>query len=339
MLAVLDPCLVAPHRGQTIVEVGAYLESVTALRRDLVQNSLSLLASDEIYVILETHNLFPLRESIEAFLVGQDHDLAGAGADVARLLLDILARAESVEDHLGAYELATTTNNAADVLAPMCSCHPDFNDSTRNALDAAMAVSALEPAYKLDFLASHRVASTPYVAVNEYRTILSADGAFEIGPASIGFSVPIACTLDDALSVLDPGEILRCADVDTRLVELAIRAACLQQVPPVRGHGWLLGAQFIADIAVPSIRNNESLRRKVLRACCEIIGQTNVADSHPLRTGAGGSNPQVRSGIYQAWRQDVDYEWHIHFWKADGGLIQLASLRGHNYMGIPDPVS
>jgi hypothetical protein len=72
---------------------------------------------------------------------------------------------------------------------------------------------------------------------------------------------------------------------------------------------------------------------RLLRVIADVILGRNLADSHALRTGTGGNDPQRIRGDWKAWRHDIDYEYHLHFWK-NGRLVELANVVVHNDFSI-----
>lgn len=96
---------------------------------------------------------------------------------------------------------------------------------------------------------------------------------------------------------------------------------------------------FVEDVRALALGANEGLARRVLRACAEIVTETNLDATHALRENAGGASPQVRSYGLRAWRRRVDAEYRIHYWSGEGGEVRFASLRVHNDYNIPGPTA
>ena len=63
---------------------------------------------------------------------------------------------------------------------------------------------------------------------------------------------------------------------------------------------------------------------------------TICAATHALRSGAGGGNRQRMRGKDSAWRRDVDYEYHLHYWECEAGNVELANLVVHNEFSISE---
>ncbi len=82
---------------------------------------------------------------------------------------------------------------------------------------------------------------------------------------------------------------------------------------------------------------DETRIRMLLRACTETILETDLRDTHALRTSVGGNAKQItrdRDGA-SAWRRDVDHEHHLHYWQTPRG-VELVLLVKHDDFRIPE---
>ena len=84
--------------------------------------------------------------------------------------------------------------------------------------------------------------------------------------------------------------------------------------------------------------NPEDLIPKLLRSVMETAERVNIGSTHALRENQSGGAPQRRRGSdgASAWRRDVDYEYHLHYWECPDGMVELASLGPHNDFAIPE---
>lgn len=87
---------------------------------------------------------------------------------------------------------------------------------------------------------------------------------------------------------------------------------------------------------VEALHPTEQLAAKVLRAIVETLERSNMADTHALRTGPGGADPQRMRGGDKAMRRDVDYEYHLYYWQCSDGTVEIASVVVHNDFSIPE---
>ncbi|OEH86575.1 hypothetical protein BHU72_09955 [Desulfuribacillus stibiiarsenatis] len=64
------------------------------------------------------------------------------------------------------------------------------------------------------------------------------------------------------------------------------------------------------------------------------IFQENMVDTHALRTGKGPEDPQKKRGEDKAWRRDIDYTFHLHYWLGMNS-VEFAKIVIHDDMSIP----
>ena len=115
-----------------------------------------------------------------------------------------------------------------------------------------------------------------------------------------------------------------------RLLERGISA--LMAAPP-----WTVGLNFFASIDALSILRQENRIKELLRACVESILSENLSATHALRIGAGPNEPQRirrRDGA-KAFRRDINYDYHLHYWETSAGP-EFAAVVTHNDMTIPE---
>lgn len=100
---------------------------------------------------------------------------------------------------------------------------------------------------------------------------------------------------------------------------------------------WSFGIEFIQTVRELGFGNlgHSSRIETLLRACSETILRQNMQDTHELRTGAGGNSPQRQRGNQGAWRRDIDYDYHLHYWSGEK-RVEFAKVVIHNDMSIPD---
>ena len=146
------------------------------------------------------------------------------------------------------------------------------------------------------------------------------------------------------LECIDECTVLRRASDDIA-VELACRIAVFK-AGQARGDesdwedivGWRVGRQF-RDRAQRCCRDApDGFPARLLRAVAEAIEGESLQAVHPLRIGSGGNDPQRRRARdnAKAWRRDVDYEYHLHYWELQDGSIELTSVGPHNDFSMPE---
>ena len=153
----------------------------------------------------------------------------------------------------------------------------------------------------------------------------------------------VACSgFNDFLLSLDAVTILRAA-TGSEDVAVAVRLG-LYRAWSTRGNprdwsdlpSFRLGLHFFDSLVEHHVMSGSGLADRVMRCLLETVGHEKLADTHALRTGQGGGNPQRARGKDLAWRRDVDREYHLHYWECDTGIVELARLVVHNDFSIPE---
>ena len=99
--------------------------------------------------------------------------------------------------------------------------------------------------------------------------------------------------------------------------------------------GFRFGCEFYRRMRACEQGGSSGLVDKTLRALAETIDKQKMRDVHEKRTGMGGDDPQEKRGQDKAWRRDIDYEYHLHYWECADGTIEFASVGPHNMFEIP----
>jgi hypothetical protein len=105
------------------------------------------------------------------------------------------------------------------------------------------------------------------------------------------------------------------------------------KLPPFRfGHRFVNIADEVCSIKI------SDLVPKLIRSIVETLEQINLHAVHALRVNDSGGSPQrIRaSDNAKAMRRDIDYEYHLHYWECNCGLIEFASMGPHNDFRIPE---
>jgi hypothetical protein len=67
----------------------------------------------------------------------------------------------------------------------------------------------------------------------------------------------------------------------------------------------------------------------------DTVEDLRLAATHALRTGAGANTGQRSRGPDLAWRRDVTYDHHLHYWqRGDDGSKELSCVVTHNCFDI-----
>ena len=97
---------------------------------------------------------------------------------------------------------------------------------------------------------------------------------------------------------------------------------------------WHIGTQFINSAYGQGFLNDKAKIERLLAKMAETVVGLNLPQTHQLREDIGGSAHQKMRGKDAAWRRDLDYEFHLHYWKTIHGT-EFASVVIHNDFSIP----
>ena len=151
----------------------------------------------------------------------------------------------------------------------------------------------------------------------------------------------------DFITTMNEYELFRAGDRIDRLA-LAIQVRLFKSTcPPETEHvaarsatreSWSLGRDFASSYSKCLKGGVETLPRKVLDAVFEVLSGGNVRAGHTLRTSRGGDAQQRvrKSDGAGAFRHDIDYEYHLHYWKDAQGQIEFANVVPHGDVSISE---
>ena len=94
-----------------------------------------------------------------------------------------------------------------------------------------------------------------------------------------------------------------------------------------------IGTEFVSSAKALGFMHEAKKIDRLLRVCGDLLAERNLANSHWLRTGRGANDPQRVTGLWKAWRHDIDHEFHLHYWRC-GNQIKLANVVVHNDFDI-----
>lgn len=94
---------------------------------------------------------------------------------------------------------------------------------------------------------------------------------------------------------------------------------------------FILIDNFFKSIHVLNFQNEPSKIDSLLRALFEEILHLNMKDTHELRVGKSGGAKQIEYKGFKGWRRDIDYEYHLHYWKKGDSIIFTDVVSHNNY--------
>ncbi len=336
--------LAAPPADGTADDVHGYLDTLLDWSTLLDESWVAIYMSEKASEALVGDGLYPLHDDLTKLFKTNgimEYDVNTVTTVVNRLL----QRTPTLETHF----------RIQYVLADELSTNPDILQRTAGkALQSNLAncviLIAILRQYCRESIRDHslilRHAPTQKI-VNVRAIIHEIDhkrndlGALPTHPEVFEGDVLISHDFRGLIESLDESSILA-SSAENADLETAIRIA-LYKSRFKRGEdpdwddvcGFQIGQSFFRTVNMLCPGQASSFFVKVLRAIVETLDRKNLADEHKLRTGSGGNDPQQMRGKDGAMRRDIDYEFHLHYWRCDDDTVELASVVTHNDFTIP----
>lgn len=141
-------------------------------------------------------------------------------------------------------------------------------------------------------------------------------------------------TIKQFLCIVDPILIWKNAQEELDYIN-AININLFQRTGEITGKkNWYFGKKFLKTVSDLGFLSDDSKIKSLLKSITDTIINVNLSATHSLRSGEGGTSPQLTRMSDKAWRRDVDYEFHLHYWVKDNSF-EFAALVTHNDMHIP----
>lgn len=311
-------------------EMERYAMTLVMLTELLDDPSVRLVRSGEAWTVLETEGRRP------PWGPSNVDDYLGSG-DASTLFVGIMERSETIEALTG----------LDDVLLESVVVEPDAHLSDRSeglrqdyerALGLWWVVPAANP--------SARSAPMLSVGLSEPVPIAFAADALLVEPESAVFDeLPVAIA-GSAIHFEACTDLCKAVSPTSLLLDGSLELACIFEDLHRRGAyeisdalkaSWEINLhpEFLEMAAEKGFLREEVKARRLLRACVDVLTGVRMGQCHHLRTGPSGAAPVVkRADGAEAWRKDIDHEYHLHYWKR-GDAVEFAAVVTHNDFSIP----
>lgn len=336
---------VPPLHGATEDDARQYVDTLLDWSKLLDKPWVAIYMSERASETLLTEGLYPLREQLDTLL--RANSIVDLPIDSVVIVVDrLLRRTPSFEAHFSINDvLAENLITEPDVLG-LCA-----GSGLQSELGRCIVLTAILRQHCQRQIWDHslilRNAPDRVVHVTtliQYLEHQRSDLAgLLMAPEVFSGDVLVCDSFRGLIECLDEARILLQATGNYG-IEIAVQIAVYKtqlaseqepnwdDVPPCR-----IGSAFRS--ALQSLHPTYQLTLKLLRAIVETLEQTNMIDTHPLRTGRGGADPQrIReSDNARAWRRDIDRDHHLHYWVCPDGEVEIASISyPHDDFEIPE---
>jgi len=341
----IEPAFFAPpFETRTREMVLSYVDSLLAWKNVQDAGHVALCVSERTSEALLLSKSYPLRPWLRE-LLAEARVIEYDANTIAVVAETILGRALSLEQAIRVTDLL-----AEDLLMTPNLAHDQLPPEIRAATERVVLMLAIVRAFGTDASAKangiviRESRNVPVVSIRGLVTILEHSRAdleqlSDLPKIFEGSSI-ICANFHDYLMALDEYILWQIAESGEE-IELAIKAAqykarasrgeltAWERLPRFRQH-----ARFIDSLKACGTQADVSLGRSCLRAISEALDGRQMAATHVLRTGQGANDPPVMRGADVAWRRDIDYEYHLHYWICGGGELEFSCIVSHNDFGI-----
>lgn len=350
---VLDPYLLAvPSVSEGEEAARRYVESIVTWSALTDESWLTVLKTDDTETALYGAGCYPAIDGVMALCATLELDEVSP-EDVASALARLLQAAQSCEERSGIYDVLldpmTLTPEVPAVRRRGATEGDGRNavtvrDATRRLLAMHALVSHCAPTHALnrEFASADRFCAGAGVSVEGVAVIIERRPPCVLPPLPDPFALPQTRVMvrdgaEDGLRAIDPAHLwITMATLDA--YRAAIRIATLVMDPTLswaETDRFTLGCEFAAWLPKHNFDRQEQKVRKLLLSCAEtLLGRNNTA-THALRDGDGATTPQRTRGADKAWRRDIDYEFHLHYWERPGRRFEFGNVVSHNVFTIP----
>jgi hypothetical protein len=339
----LDPILFAcPPSTEGQKGFDSFLRGILLLR-DLKEDGWAQLfttttTSDALFEA----GMYPLQNSlfsaIQSFATEDDKEVIQA-RDIVEIVNSLLQKVPTLESYLGVDALLfdeLVTFPALDLSERPNSLKHCFEDI----LSFCVLIADLKSQPNEKQILVSRNLNSPPRKVSVEGEILELEGLLKLAlPYEIVGECWLCQSWDDMHSCLDPNELWITEPLGTfQRQALSTHAARLLKESgdgTTTVQNWNFGPKFFTTAGALGFLHSSQKAKTVLRACAETILRLNLQFTHPLRIGHGPNDPQKMRGKDKAWRRDIDYEFHLHYWETPLG-IEFGSVVIHNDFTIPE---
>lgn len=337
LLACPDPANYSKNEFQDVFH--GYLSRLTELTRLRAScKSIRFWQDEKLQLVLNDENCFPFRHSLE-----KAFDALFDPAEFQLQDVNVLANA-FIQKSL----VIENAGEIRDLVVKDCSLSGDpVDDRSAPFLEHICRVVALalpvlgtgQQFHPNTYIASRGRGNASEIAEATYTVemVEKSDGSY-LG-ASPATTVQIA-NFRGADPLFKEANLVawwRKASKEGILDACAIRACCEEAEPweafSIAPNSLDIGKDFISSAHRLGFMHDESKIGRLLRACADLILGRNLNQSHALRVGKGPNDAQRTRGTWSAWRHDVDYEFHLHYWRS-GTDLELANVVTHNEFDI-----
>lgn len=346
--ALLDISVVAlPDDNSGKEDILMYIEKLIGWKKLADESWIELFIGKDFWEGLSENNLYPYTESVKKLFLNK-HIYRYDANTVTMYINTFLSKLSSFEESF----------HIQDVVYDLIEINPEIKKLT---LYDCSQLYLKQWLVILSILSQYCNNISDYVLILQKTSELSVNikaqiyalkherddiSNLQVSPESFEGCVKVRDNIYDLIDLIDEGFVLIQAN-DDEGVKLAIKIRLFKSVEKQDDiikdmEQWkdlplpIIGSSFRKTCQKICKDNAKAIPNEILRSIVDAVNETNLNKVHALRTGLGGDDPKRTRGADKAYRQDIDREFHLHYWKRDDGRIELASVVYHNDFSIPE---
>lgn len=339
----LSPCVFAMpdlSEGRTAFE--EYLEGLLDWNATLSHKWIRVSVSQKTMELLFETNCYPMHPHIvkacQTFGIFEY-----SVNDCRRIVENLLGRASHFEEICGIDDISWTDE----------SFDPDISDlqreQFRNESKRILVILAVIYKHCSNEKINHILGcknlpeKCSSVAVDALVDIMEPETVGKLStPFKLSQQIRVCRNYTSFMSSLDPSVIWYAAKDPTGLA-IAIKVGWYKEcIKDANFTEWYnlkdfhIGSVFLKSARQLGFCDDFSKIKMLLSSILLVLMKKQLNKVHALRISSGGSSPQKLRGKDKAWRRDIDYTYHLHYWETVEGTIEFASVATHNDFNIPE---
>lgn len=329
----IDPYIFSLDKNNiTKYQIELFIEKIIDWKKLIDCNWSNVYKLRETFDILFKNNLFPLVNDIKDIIAKHNIDYIQP-EEVDKILNSLLNKLPTVEDYSKISDLLIDNDDFT------------FNDSRND--DFKNAFKKLTILAKLDCIQnktnedSSIIISTELmqskIEYNVKLSIVESDNTFDLSkPFKINFHQ--YTTYKSFCLSTDP-KVIWLNYIDNNCFKVSLYISLYQYDNQFeyfyfdKEPNFKFSESFYKSLKDLRFNDDETKANILIRAITEEILNINMKDTHELRETKGGNSKQLKDNNYSAWRRDLDYEYHLHYWKRGNELI-FSDIVNHNNFKI-----
>lgn len=328
---IMDPYVFSFDKEKiTKKQLEEFIENLIDWKKLIDLNWGSVFKPTETFDILFKHNLFPYINSLKELVDKYKIDYVQP-EEIDKIVNSILNKLPLVEDYCEIFDVIIEKDNFTDI-------------DNRNE-DFIHVLKKIATILKIDcFINKKRdneniiltnCIKEPLIKFNAHISLVDSKRQINL-PLDIDVEFSHFSNFKVFCSKIEPAIIVINAQSDL-CFKMAIYIKLFQVDPNFdyiyeeKTPNFLLHKSFFQSIRNLNFHIDESKINLLLRALNEEVLNINMMDTHELREKKSGGSNQISHNGYLAWRRDIDYEYHLHYWRKGEELIFTDVVKHNNF--------